>query len=249
MASANYNTNNVTVLLNDGAWIAADAPSITIGDKTATEGNTGTTTITFTVSLSAAASQAVTVQYATADGTAASSGDYQEKSGTLTIAPGQTSATVTVLLNGDRLLEDTEFFFVHLTNATNAFIIDATGTGAITDDEPRISINNVTKYEGNGKKTTLFVFTVTLSVAYDEAVTMSYRTVNGTATTADGDYIGKTGTLTFNPGETAKTITIEVKSDGKKEANETFYVDLFDCSSNSQFARNRGLGTIYNEDK
>jgi hypothetical protein len=105
----------------------------------------------------------------------------------------------------------------------------------------------VTKKEGNGKKTTLFFFTVTLSAAYDQAVTMSFRTADGTATTGDGDYIAKTGTLTFAPGET-KTITIEVKSDSKREANETFYLNLFGNSGNSLFTKNRGIGTILNDD-
>ena len=95
----------------------------------------------------------------------------------------------------------------------------------------------MSKSEGKGSKTTLFTFTVTLSAAYDQAVTMSYRTVNGTATTGDNDYVAKTGTLTFAPGETTKTITIEVKGDSKKEANETFYLDLFGTSSNSLFTK------------
>ena len=77
---------------------------------------------------------------------------------------------------------------------------------------------------------------------------MSFRTVDGTATTSDSDYIAKTGTLTFAPGETTKTITIEVKGDNKKETNETFYLDLFGNSSNSLFTKNRGLGTILNDD-
>ena len=77
---------------------------------------------------------------------------------------------------------------------------------------------------------------------------MSYRTVNGTATTSDGDYIAKTGTLTFAPGETTKTITIEVKGDSKKEANETFYLDLFGNTDASVFTKNRGIGTILNDD-
>jgi len=62
--------------------------------------------------------------------------------------------------------------------------------------------------------------------------------VNGTVTTGDNDYVAKTGPLTFAPGETTKTITIEVKGDNRKEANETFYLDLFesqrhcwDCSN------------------
>jgi hypothetical protein len=70
----------------------------------------------------------------------------------------------------------------------------------------------------------------------------------GTGTTSDNDYVAKTGTLTFAPGETTKTITIEVKGDDKKEADETFYVDLFGNSSNSLFTKNRGIGTILNDD-
>jgi hypothetical protein len=62
------------------------------------------------------------------------------------------------------------------------------------------------------------------------------------------DYVAKTGTLTFAPGETTKTITIEVKGDGKREANETFYLDLFGLSGNALFTKNRGLGTILNDD-
>ena len=77
---------------------------------------------------------------------------------------------------------------------------------------------------------------------------MSYQTVDDTATTSDSDYVAKTGTLTFNPGETTRTITIEVKGDSKKEADETFSVDLFGNSSNSLFTKSRGLGTILNDD-
>jgi len=125
---------------------------------------------------------------------------------------------------------------------------DGQGVGTIVDDEPRISISDVTKAEGKKGQTTLFTFTVTLSAAYDQAVTMSYRTVNGTATTGDNDYVAKTGTLTFAPGQTTKTITIEVKGDSKKEANETFYLDLFGNSGNSLFTKSRGVGTILNDD-
>src|SRR6476646_7496669 len=99
------------------------------------------------------------------------------------------------------------------------------------DDEPRISISDVSKAEGKKNQTTLFTFMVTLSAPYDQAVTMSFKTVDGTAKTSDGDYVAKTGTLTFAPGEMTKTITIEVKGDSKQEANEMFYLDLFGNSS------------------
>ena len=153
-----------------------------------------------------------------------------------------------MLVTGDRLGEPNETFLVNLSNLNYGIIADGQGLGTIVDDEPRISIGDVTKKEGNGNKTTLFTFTVTLSAAYDQAVTMSFRTVDGTGTTGDSDYIAKTGTLTFAPGQTTKTITIEIKGDSKREANETFCLDLFAGSSNSLFTKNRGLGTILNDD-
>ena len=121
--------------------------------------------------------------------------------------------------------------------------------GTIIDDEPRISINDVTMAEGKKGQTTLFTFTVTLSAAYDQPVTMSFKTAaDGTARTNDQDYVAKSGTLTFAPGETTKTVTIEVKGDNKKEASEYFYLDLFDNSSNSRLTKSRGTGTILNDD-
>jgi hypothetical protein len=224
-----------------------------VSDVTITEGNFGAVNAVFNVTLSAVFNRDVIVRYATADDnswSAATAGtDYQSRSGQVTIPAGQTSATIAVPIYGDRLSENSETFIVRLNDPTNAFIADGQGIATIVDNEPRISINNVTKSEGNGKKTTLYTFTVTLSAAYDEAVTMSYRTVDGTATTSNGDYIAKTGTLTFAPGETTKTITIEVKADNKREANETFYLDLFGNSSNSLFTKSRGIGTILNDDK
>jgi hypothetical protein len=225
-----------------------DEPWISISDVTVTEGNTGSVNATFTVTLSFAYDADVTAHCGTADGSATADSDYTAGSGVVTIPAGQTSATVPIAVLGDRLGEPTESFAVNLSGVSNAYIADGQGVGAILDDEPRISITNVTKKEGNGKKTTLFTFTVTLSAAYDQAVTMSYSTVNGTATTGDGDYLAKTGTLTFAPGQTTKTITIEVKGDRKWEPNETFYLDLFGLSSNALFTKNRGIGTILNDD-
>src|SRR5262249_43581762 len=154
---------------------------------------TGQTPFAFAVTLSSAYDAPVTVDWATADGTATAGSDYQSGSGTLTFAPGETAKTITILVNSDRLFEPTETFFVNLSAPTNASIAAGQGVGTIVDDDPRISISDVTKYEGRKNHTTLFTFTVTLSVAYDQPVTMSYQTVNGTATTSDNDYVAKTG--------------------------------------------------------
>lgn len=252
VAVANAGSKTLAVLLNDGDWTPPQPPpppppSLRIGDRTVMEGNAGTASATFTVTLSAASAETITVAYATGNGTAAGS-DYQAQSGTLTFAPGQTSKTIIVPVFGDRFGEPNETFVVNLSSPTSATIADGPGVGTIIDDEPRISISDVTKAEGKKGQTTLFTFTVTLSAAYDQPVTMSFSTVNGTATTGDNDYVAKSGTLTFAPGETMKTITIDVKGDNKLEANEMFYLDLFGNSSNSSFTKKRGTATILNDD-
>jgi hypothetical protein len=202
----------------------------------------------FTVTLSHASAEPVTVNYTTANITAAAGGDYAATSGNVTIPAGQTSATVTVAVTGDRLAEPTEQFAVNLVAATNATVIDGQGFGTILDDEPRISIKNVSQTEGGNNKSTRFTFTVSLSAVYDQAVTINYATAAGTAT-AGSDYTSKSGTVTFAAGETVKTITVTVKGDKAREANETFFVDLFDASGNALIALPRGIGTILNDDR
>src|SRR5262249_11146717 len=152
---------------------------------------------------------------------------YQASAGTLTIAAGRTTGTITVLVTGDRVPEPNRTFFVNLSGPTNATIVDGQGVATIVDDEPRIRVDDVTKLEGTKGQKTLFVFTITLSTAYDQAVTLSYQTIDGTATTSDNDYSAKSGTLSFKAGETTKTISIEVRGDSKRETDETFYLNLF----------------------
>src|SRR5262249_50910086 len=161
---------DVSVLLNDGAWPDPNLPTVRISSVTVAEGNTGTTAAVFTVTLSAASDQPVTVAYSTADSSATAGSDYQSASGSVTFAPGETAKTVTVLVNGDRVGEPNETFFVTLSNPINALVAGGQGVGTILDDEPRISISDVSKKEGKKTQTTLFTFTVTLSAAYDQPV-------------------------------------------------------------------------------
>jgi large repetitive protein len=130
-----------------------DEPSVSINDVRTKEGNSGLTAFAFTVSLSVAYDVPVTVDYATANGTATAGSDYQATSGTLTIPAGQTSGTITVPVTGDRLPEPDKYFFVNLSNLNFGAIADSQGFGVIVDDEPHISISDVTKREGR-KNTT-----------------------------------------------------------------------------------------------
>ncbi len=228
--------------------IGATSTSISINNVTANEGNAATTPFVFTVSLSAASTQQVTVAYATSNGTAAAGSDYQSATATLTFASGVTSQLVTVQVSGDTTSEANETFAVNLSGATNATIATATGTGTILNDDaaiPSLSITNVTANEGNSG-TTPFVFTVNLSPASTQQVTVAYATSNGSAT-AGSDYQSATATLTFVSGVTSQPVTVLVSGDVVNEANETFTVTL-SGATNAAIGTATGTGTIVNDD-
>jgi hypothetical protein len=110
-------------------------PRLVIDDVMVIEGDAGTVNAIFTVSLSGV-SQQVTVDYATADGTATEAdNDYVATSGQVTFQPGETSQPITVVVNSDLTDEPDETFFVNLSNATNADIGDGQGIGTITNDD------------------------------------------------------------------------------------------------------------------
>ena len=119
--------------------------------------------------------------------------------------------------------------------------------GTILNDEgPVLRINDVSKAEGNSG-TTAFTFTVSLSPASAGTVTVKYATANGTAT-AGSDYTAVSPTLlTFAPGQTSQTVTVNVTGDTVQEANETFFVNLSSPSGATLFD-GQGLGTILNDD-
>jgi hypothetical protein len=211
------------------------------------EGDSGTSQMSFDVSLVPASAQTVTVQYGTANGTATAGSDYSATSGTLTFAPGETAKSVPVTVLGDTLSEGSETLFVDLTAATNAAIGRGRGVGTIVDDDPlpALSINDVTVTEGNSGSQSA-AFTVNLSVPGGQTVTVQYATASGSAT-AGSDYSTTSGTLTFAPGDTAKTVNVSVLGDTASESSETFFVDL-SAAVNATVSRARGVGTITDND-
>ncbi|SDD45828.1 Calx-beta domain-containing protein [Aquimonas voraii] len=136
-------------------------PSLSIDDVTVVEGDGGQTNALFSVSLSAASGQAVTVNYATADGTATQPADYVNTFGTLTFAPGTTTQPLIVAVIGETVPEANETFFVNLSGATNATIADNQGVGTITNDDVPVTISPATLPNG------------TVAAAYSQTVTAS----------------------------------------------------------------------------
>ncbi|MCX8014527.1 MAG: hypothetical protein N2748_00765, partial [candidate division WOR-3 bacterium] len=225
-------------------------PVIVISDTSAYEGNVGTKSFMFNVTLSNPSYQTISVNYATANGTATTGdNDYVSATGVVTFAPGVTSQWISVLVNGDYKYETDETFNVNLSEPTNATIADGLGIGTILNDDnqPSISINDVTLNEGN-TGTTSFVFTLTLSNLSYQTITVDYSTADNTATIANNDYIAASGTVTFNPDEGSKQITVLVNGDYDYELNETFFVNLTNAI-NATIADNQGIGTILNDDE
>ena len=231
-------------------------PGLTINNASTTEGGV----LSFTVTLAQAAGDTVTVDFSTANGSATAGSDYSTTSGTLTFLAGETSKTVTVNSLQDAVYEGTEAFVVNLSGASGAVIADGQGTGTIIDDDPAplptVSIGDASAVEGKlntkGKNAgtpqrTSMTFTVTLSAASAQSVTVDYATADDSATLADNDYEAASGTVTFSPGQTSKTITVTIVGDNNIEPDEDFTVNLTNVSGASIDSAS-GTGTIVNDD-
>ena len=221
-------------------------PALSIGDVAVTEGDAGTTDATFTVSLdapsgrpSAPATQPPRARRPRRPTSAAT--------GTVNFAAGEDARTITVAVNGDLTDEIDETFAVNLSAPVNATITDAEGAGTITDDDapPSLSVSDVSVTEGNGSAVSA-VFTVSLSSASGKTVNVDHATADGTAT-APADYAAGTGSLTFTPGQTNKTVTVIVAGDSLDEIDETFTLNLSNAV-NATIADGSGLGTILDND-
>ena len=221
----------VDATIGDGVGVGSildndDPPEISINDVTVTEQDGGVVSAVFTATLSMVSGKTVTVGYSTLDGTAIELVDYYpESSGSLVFSPGQTSKPVTVFLIPDTGDEVDETFSIILSGASNASILDNTGSATIDDDDgPQISVGNITLVEGTGG-TSSAVFTVTLSATSPQTVTVSYASQDGTA--VDGfDYTGSSGSLSFSPGVTQLTVSFSVVGDTADETDETFSLEL-----------------------
>ncbi len=120
-------------------------PTLSIANASVTEGDSGTTSLTFTVTLSDLANGSVDVAYSTSDGSATAGSDYTAVSNSpLTIPAGSTSATITVTVLGDTDTESNETFSLTLSNpSANAALGTAVATGTIVnDDVATISLND-----------------------------------------------------------------------------------------------------------
>jgi uncharacterized delta-60 repeat protein len=220
---------------------------ISVNDVSLAEGDSGTKSFSFTLTLSEASNLTVKVDFSTANDTATAGSDYQTAAATLTFAPGETEKTVTVLIQSDTLNETDETFFVNLSNPVNATISDNQGLVTIlNDDSPGVqfSSNSYSFSEDAGHGDII----VTRSGDISSAISVDYETsdksalvpcqTNNTGFASDRcDYATAAGTLRFAEGEAQKTIPLVLVNDAYIEGPEHFSIKL----SNPQGA---SLGSV-----
>lgn len=216
---------NATIVDATGAITITDndtEPFVSIADKTIDEGNAGTVLVTMTNPTTGN----VTFTYVFSAISATSGQDYNHAAGVGTITAGATGTTIGIFVQEDFIDENDETFAILISNiSSNGQIADGTGIVTINDnDTTAISITDDTQEEGND-----LTFVVTLSIPSVNTVTVDYATVDGTAISGS-DYVGETGTITFNPGVMTGTIVISGSEDLLDEANETFTISLTNAS-------------------
>jgi hypothetical protein len=239
-------TGGATITTSQGSGTINDvppSPSFAISNATAvSEGGS----LTFTVTKTGTTSSSFSVNYATANGTAAAGSDYTAKSGTLTFAAGGTSSqTFQVTTLTDGVIESPETVLVNLSAPTGgATITTSQGSGTINDVPPlpSFAIGNAAATEGG-----VLTFTVTKTGTTSSSYSVNYATTSGTATSGS-DFTATSGTLTFAAAETTKTITVATTDDSIVESSETVLVNLSSPTGGATITTGQGSGTIVDND-
>jgi hypothetical protein len=203
----------------------------------------------FTISLSKSAESLVTVSYTTIDGLATViDNDYTATSGTVTFAVGETTKTVLVPIVGDTKPERDETFSLVLVSAQGALLERTPARATVIDDDtpPELRVVGVSLLEGN-TGSSLASFVITLNRPWTKPVEVAYATRDGSATTADSDYVAARGTVTFAAGEIEKTVSVSVIGDTRAEIDEPFFLDL-SSATNATIAQATATVIIRNDD-
>jgi len=233
--------------------VPADSrPTVRVDDASVTEGNSGRRAVRFTITLSTPAHPGVTLQLATADGSANRT-DYIASTASVLIPSGQAQATFDVDVRGDTVAERDEVFALNALSATNARIIDGQGVGTILNDEPLpvLNVADVAVTEGDAGAA-LATFTATLSQASNTAVTFDAKSTNfapaADTATADVDFeVVFLKGLRIEPGQTSVQFSIPVIGDTEIEQDERFLLmvsNVVGASTDDIF----GWGTILDDD-
>ena len=247
-----YSATNATIARQSGWGSIADndattgTPALSVSDAIVDE---AAARATFTVSLDKPSVSQVTVSYATGDGTALAGGDYEAQAvQTLVFGPGEVSKTVTVDLRDDAGAEGSEYFDLFLGNPVNATIGDVRGHAFIPASDnppvnsPTVSAAAISASEGGG----FIDFVVTLDAPSAKTVSVNYNNSNATALNGS-DYVARSGTLVFAPGQTVQVISMPILDDVNAEPTETFKLNL-SGAVNAQVGTSEVVASIVDND-
>jgi Calx-beta domain-containing protein len=222
-------------------------PAISVADGSTKEGGAGTHLAPVTITLDRAPTQAITVHLDTTDGTAKQPGDYTTTSGTVLFNVGERTKTIGVPVTGNTRDDVNRAFSIDLTSPMNATVADGHATVTIVDDEPdpKVSVGNCSKYEGNTGTASCRI-SITLDHVSAHTVTVRYATSDGTARAAS-DYVSRSGTLSFPAGTTKTTISLAVRGDLTSEPLETFKLRL-SSPTGASIGDGSGIASIRDDD-
>jgi choice-of-anchor B domain-containing protein len=204
--------------------------------------------LTLAVTLSAPSAQTVTVNWATADGTATAGLDYTAGAGTLTFLPGATVQPIDVTMLPDTLAEPAETILIDLSAPVAATLADAQGIATILDNDtvPTVSIGDASVAEGD-TGTRELVFTLTQSQPIAQTTAVGFMTEDETAV-SPSDYTAASGTVTFPGGTTSRTITVLVNGDPTNEVDEEMHIHLL-APLNATLGNDHAIGTLVDDDE
>ncbi|PZO83405.1 MAG: hypothetical protein DI626_09035, partial [Micavibrio aeruginosavorus] len=215
-------TQTVTIIDNEAA------PTLTMAPVSQTEGGL----FTFTVTASHASNAPITGTWTAQAGTA-NAADFGGTlpSGTFTIAPGSTTAVISFTSSQDTQIEGNETFGVLLDNISGAQTTPILATGTILNDDFGVNIDTATATVGEADGTHAVVFTI--SAAYAQDVTITYRTVSQTAGSSDYTTV-TTATVVIPAGQTSVTANIAITNDALyDQGDETFLVEIISARDTS----------------
>ncbi len=249
-ATISRDTATISIVDND---TVVDVPAIYVDDLQLDE-KSGTANFVVRLGhfLGESTANTVTVNYTTSDGTAVAGQDFVAKTGTLTFAPGESVKTVKVDLIDDALAEPLERFGLLLSNPVNARTGDGAATAEIGLSDgtlsslPRISVADMTVGESDRFANVV----VNLHAPSSSAISVSYGVANLSTVAGSNDlwdYIPNNGTLNFAPGETSKTVRIELWDNSPVEALEAFQFYL-GSAVNATISRGEATISIVDND-
>jgi len=227
------NPTNATLGTPDTTTVTINNDDVTLPTVTFSASsysvNESAGTILVTVVLNASPSSPVSVDYSTSPQTATGS-DYSNTSGTLNFAVGETSKNFAITINDDNVVETDETFAVNLSNPNNATLgtPNSTIVTIVSDDQPTVQFSS-SDYIVNENGGSISI-QITLDQPPVVPIVVTYTTNDNTAS-AGTDYTASSGMVTFIPGDTSETVTINILNDSDVDDAEYFTIDLTTASN------------------